>query len=526
MSSQNGGDGGPGTREVARRLFAAEFDDAEYSYSESDEERAPNYVVSPTGERINRLFTVGVLTEVSQAGDSILRARVADPTGAFVVYAGQYQPEAMAFLDRTEPPAFVAATGKARTFQPDDSEVVYSSVRPEEMNVVDRDTRDRWVVTAAERTLHRAGVFGAALDSGLTGEELRSALVEAGVEESLAAGVPIAIEQYGTTRTYLSAVQELALDAVRLVAGDLEEVGSLDAEPGEGDGTFTPAVDPELALPTAGATGAAAATASETGGADSSFEPVEESGPASETAVEPSTGGSEARTDAGDTDAGPGEAGAGAAEESTADAAGPGTNTVPEPGESEAEPEAPDLDADADADLDADVEFDPEEEVLDEEAREEVEEEFGLEFETGSEVESGDAGESPAEPTGTDEPEFEPVEPEPESESEADADSEPEPEFEPTGTEQEPEPGSESEPAEEGGAPEDGGEAADDRPVDQVLIDRMESLDDGGGVPREELIAAVTDATDADEAAVEAAIEDALMSGRCYEPDEGRYASI
>ena len=41
-------------REVAHRVFAAEFDDATLSYSESDEERAPNYVVTPTGARANR----------------------------------------------------------------------------------------------------------------------------------------------------------------------------------------------------------------------------------------------------------------------------------------------------------------------------------------------------------------------------------------------------------------------------------------------------------------------------------------
>ena len=71
-------------REVARRLFAVEFDDATLSYSESDEERAPNYVVTPTGARVNRLFAVGALTEVESVNDDVLRGRIADSTGAFV----------------------------------------------------------------------------------------------------------------------------------------------------------------------------------------------------------------------------------------------------------------------------------------------------------------------------------------------------------------------------------------------------------------------------------------------------------
>jgi len=98
--SQSGA--GAGRREVAWRLFATEFDDATYSYSEGDEERAPNYVITPTGARVNRVFVVGVLTEVEPVTDEVVRARVVDPTGAFVVYAGQYQPDALAFLERAD----------------------------------------------------------------------------------------------------------------------------------------------------------------------------------------------------------------------------------------------------------------------------------------------------------------------------------------------------------------------------------------------------------------------------------------
>ncbi len=159
-------DSGPGRREVAHRLFAAEFDDADLSYSESDEERAPNYVVTPTGARVNRLFLVGALTELEQVNDDVLRARVVDPTGPFVSYAGQYQPDELAFLEAADPPMFVAVTGKARTFQPDDSDRVFTSVRPESISEVDADTRDRWVVQAAEQTVSRIGQMASAKQAG------------------------------------------------------------------------------------------------------------------------------------------------------------------------------------------------------------------------------------------------------------------------------------------------------------------------------------------------------------------------
>jgi len=59
-----------------------------------------------------------------------------------------------------------------------------------------------------------------------------------------------------------------------------------------------------------------------------------------------------------------------------------------------------------------------------------------------------------------------------------------------------------------------------------VLVEEMKALDDGDGAPRDDLVARVTDRTGADETAVEDAIQDALMSGQCYEPEDGRLKPI
>jgi hypothetical protein len=158
------------------------------------------------------------------------------------VYAGQYQPDALAFLESAEPPAFVSVTGKARTFSPDDSDRVYTSVRPESVTEVDAETRDRWVVDAAEHTLARVATFGAALDSGLRGERLRTALDAAGADPGLAAGVPLALDHYGTTEGYLARIEALARDALRQVAGEIDEVGDHAGSPDDpAGGTVDPA---------------------------------------------------------------------------------------------------------------------------------------------------------------------------------------------------------------------------------------------------------------------------------------------
>ncbi|WP_435334591.1 RPA family protein [Haloarchaeobius sp. TZWWS8] len=148
------------TREVAKRVFAREFNDATYTFKESDDERAPNFALLPTGDRANRVFVVGTLTETEDIGDDseYWRGRVVDPTGTFFVYAGQYQPDAAAFLRDTEPPAYVSVVGKPRTFETDDGSINVS-LRPESITAVDEATRNRWVVEAAERTLDRIEAF-------------------------------------------------------------------------------------------------------------------------------------------------------------------------------------------------------------------------------------------------------------------------------------------------------------------------------------------------------------------------------
>ena len=120
------------TREVARRAFAAEFNDATYTFKESDDDRAPVYSLLPTGQRANRVFIVGTLTETEDVGDDseYWRGRIVDPTGTFFAYAGQYQPEATSVLRETETPAYVAVVGKPRTYETDEGDVNVS-LRPE-----------------------------------------------------------------------------------------------------------------------------------------------------------------------------------------------------------------------------------------------------------------------------------------------------------------------------------------------------------------------------------------------------------
>ena len=45
-------------RQLAYRVFSSEFNQATYRFQESDDDRAPVYVLLPTGAAANRVFIV------------------------------------------------------------------------------------------------------------------------------------------------------------------------------------------------------------------------------------------------------------------------------------------------------------------------------------------------------------------------------------------------------------------------------------------------------------------------------------
>ncbi len=557
---------GAGRREVAWRLFAAEYDDAWYSYSQSDEERAPNYVVTPTGARVNRLFVVGVLTEVEPVSDEVLRARVVDPTGPFVIYAGQYQPEPLAFLERAEPPMFVAVTGKARTFQPEDADVVYTSVRPETVSEVDAETRDRWVVATAEQTLDRVSHFADALDRVERGDDLEDALLADGVDIGQAAGIPRAIEQYGTTPAYLDALRETALDAVRLVAGESDEVAALDLAPDEGgdvdlDATFSIGADGVSVVSDEGG-GTMEPTGDATSESPATGETVADgTGDDDEGDAEDETADQSEITDAADA--------AAAEAEADAEDAEPEPTVEPERELGDEEGAEPAADAELGTGGAGDEMYE-----MDEEERQRVEEEHGLEFSTGTEVESPDetpesGGAADADPDVAEDAEpgegdvevteeaveAEDAEP-PADEDQADAlegagDDEPvadtggDAAVEETASDEELEAAideagpqdeaDESDDEEAAAAEADGDEemAATGEPADldadeleDAVVESMQDLDDGDGAEVDELVATVVEEYGVAEDEVRGAIQDALMAGRCFEPDDAHVKPI
>ncbi len=223
------------SREVAWRVFADEYNSSSEEVREEGE-YAPNYVVTPLGAMVNRVYVVGVLTDIENIGtdeEPLYRARLQDPTGIFYVSAGQYQPEAAKALGEMHTPAFVSMVAKTRTYSPEQG-VVYVSLRPEVIKTVGPDERMLWVLEAARSTLRR---IAACRDLAAMEAPSAEELVRLGHSPRLAPGVVRAREAYGDVD--LDRYERVVQDALRFL---LDE-GAAD------EGLPEPAEPPKDALP-------------------------------------------------------------------------------------------------------------------------------------------------------------------------------------------------------------------------------------------------------------------------------------
>jgi RPA family protein len=257
-------------REVAWRIFADEYNSSSVEMRDEGE-YAPAYVLTPLGALVNRVFTVGVLTEVENMGteeEPLYRARLQDSTGVFYVSAGQYQPEAAKVLGALPWPSFVAVVGKTRTYSPEEG-LVYVSLRPEVIKQVGAEERDLWTLEAGKSTLAR---IEACRDAQAMEEPSEEELIKLGHAPKLARGVVSAIEAYG--QVDLGRYERVVADALStLRSGELglpptpthqgalaEEEGPVREGEGEApedgeQGTDAASAPSDAATPTGAATG-------------------------------------------------------------------------------------------------------------------------------------------------------------------------------------------------------------------------------------------------------------------------------
>ena len=181
-------------RETAWRIFAGEYNDSTFEIK-GEGEMTPSYIVTPLGAKVNRVFIIGVLTDVeniSEEGD-LVRAHISDPTGIFTMYSGSYQKEITDILSKIEVPAFVAVIGKVRTYTPEDGTILVS-IRPEKILEVSSDIRDKWILETCKNTKDRVEAVIEAMKMQDTDE---NNLKNLGISKDLTEGILAALKHYG-----------------------------------------------------------------------------------------------------------------------------------------------------------------------------------------------------------------------------------------------------------------------------------------------------------------------------------------
>ncbi len=215
------------SREVAWRVFAAEFNSSSYEIK-GEGEKTPSYLISPLGAKINRLFVVGVLTDNENVGNDnepVWRAKITDPTGTFYMTAGQYQPEASMALAKLQPPCFVAVVGKFRTYSPEEGKL-YVSIRPERVGKVEAPTRDGWVLETCSATLDRISAMEEAMKLG---EPTVEKLMQIGFSRPLAEGAVESIGHYHLDD--LTRYRNMVADALKFLLPEYQTGPEMPMEP-------------------------------------------------------------------------------------------------------------------------------------------------------------------------------------------------------------------------------------------------------------------------------------------------------
>jgi hypothetical protein len=194
-------------RQTAWRIFAGEFNDSTFEIK-GEGEMTPSFIITPLGAKINRLFIIGVLTDVeklSEDGD-LVRAHISDPTGVFTLYSGQYQQDVTDALMHIETPSFVAVIGKARTYSPEEG-TIFVSIRPEKIVEVSSDIRDKWILETCKNTKDR---IEAILEAMKMEDSNENSLIKLGYSKELSEGIVKALHQYSNVdlNKYVSLIQE------------------------------------------------------------------------------------------------------------------------------------------------------------------------------------------------------------------------------------------------------------------------------------------------------------------------------
>jgi hypothetical protein len=159
------------------------------------------------------VFLAGALVEVREQGD-LLSARLADPTGGFDLLSGGSTAACSESIRKIPLPSFVSVSGRAQLYRREGKPVL--TIRPDQVQVIDRRIRDQWVITTASSTLARLETMHLALQGTCTDTRILRVC-----------------SHYSLTRDDLRQLAELVAGALSSVRPPREAESAMQADPRE-----------------------------------------------------------------------------------------------------------------------------------------------------------------------------------------------------------------------------------------------------------------------------------------------------
>lgn len=161
------------SRQPAHLLLASEYGSATL-HEKGSGEYDPSFVITKLGAKVNRVVAAGLLERLelreTSNGSQLFQGQIRDPTGLHYFSVGDYNSEMMRELsnqwaERLDDgePLLVMMTAKTRWYQTDEG-AVYTSLRPEEACVVNREVYANWLLDACESTMKRMNQLTASLE--------------------------------------------------------------------------------------------------------------------------------------------------------------------------------------------------------------------------------------------------------------------------------------------------------------------------------------------------------------------------
>ncbi|MDC0056457.1 hypothetical protein OAJ94_05345 [Deltaproteobacteria bacterium] len=192
-------------RQPAIRLLAQEFGESSLS-EKGPGEFDPAFVITKLGARVNRLLVAGLLENLEPretSSGTMWQGQLRDASGTHYFSVGHFdndtvqaQVETLASLHETGDPLLLMMVAKGRCYTTEEG-AVYTSMRPEEIAIIDRQRYATWLVQASQETMKRVADHDAAAALAPS----RQAYAEAGIPVHSIEGLLKSREFYGDTDT-------------------------------------------------------------------------------------------------------------------------------------------------------------------------------------------------------------------------------------------------------------------------------------------------------------------------------------